>query len=263
MKKKSVFIVDSSVKYVNDLSKELSKEEDLFVVGWAVDGIDALEKMKVYSEIDVLIIHMIISGKDGFQVLKELKVNSNQYPKINLILCQSPIANDHIISLIGNLGGDHFFQKPTSYQTILEHIKSFESVTKKDDIKLDILTVNKRITRVLHNLGIPAHIKGYNYIRESIELTIDNPSIIGQVTKLLYPQIAEKYDSSTTKVERAIRHAIELGWSRGSQEVIDEIFGYTISASKAKPTNSEFIAMLGDYISIKVKNANKTECVNV
>ncbi|MBE6143732.1 MAG: sporulation transcription factor Spo0A [Erysipelotrichaceae bacterium] len=249
MKKKSVFIVDASLNYINELSNQLAKEDDIFVVGYALNGSDALQRIKMLQELDVLIIDMLLPVKDGIQVLKEIKSNKKEFPEIKLILCQSSIINDHIISLISNLGGHQVIQKPSSYLTIKTHIDNLEFVNDQNKAKQQA-PINKRITRILHNVGIPAHIKGYHFLREAIELTINNPSVIGQVTKSLYPMLAEKFDSSTSKVERAIRHAIELGWNRGNPDTIDSIFGYTISASRAKPTNSEFIAMVSDYISL-------------
>lgn len=250
MKKKSVFIVDDSLNYINELTRELSKEEDVFVIGYALNGKDAIEKMRMFNELDVLLISMVLPIKDGYQVLKDLQDNKSLYPQISLKLCQSNLVNDHVLTLVSNLGGDQFIKKPSNIDTILNHIRNIRlSNTPKENV-IESDSINKRITRILHNVGIPAHIKGYSFIREAVEMVIENPTVIGQVTKTLYPNIAEKYDSSTTKVERAIRHAIEIGWSRGNTDVIDDIFGYTISAQKAKPTNSEFIAMVADYISL-------------
>lgn len=250
MKKKSIFIADSNLSYINDLTQKLSHEDDLFVVGYALNGSDAVQRIKMFQELDVLIIDLVLPGMDGYSVLKEIHDNKDQYPNIRLIITQSSISNDHILNLVSNLGAHQFIQKPSSYQTIIESINNLK-LDRQNFLKYEEETpINKRVTRILHSVGIPAHIKGYHYLRKAIELTVENPSVIGQITKTLYPQIAEMYYSSTSKVERAIRHAIELGWNRGNPEMIDNIFGYTISASKAKPTNSEFIAMVADYISL-------------
>ena len=259
MKKKSVFIVDDSINYVNELTRELAKEEDIFVVGHSLNGQDALDKIRMFYELDVLIINSVLPGKDGFQVMKEIKDNKQFYPQIKLILCQANLINDHIISLGANLGCHQFIQKPCTIQTYLNHIRNNNIENKQ--ITVPINSINKRITRLLHDVGIPAHIKGYHYIREAIDLVIKKPNIIGQVTKTLYPTIAETFDSSSTKVERAIRHAIEIGWNRGNPDVIDLIFGYTISANKAKPTNSEFIAMLADYLILNEDQEMNSEYV--
>ena len=253
MKKKNVFIVDDSLTYINELSRELSKEE-VYVVGYSLNGKDALEKLRKFNEIDVLIINLVLPIKDGFTVIKELKENKDYYPNIDFIIAQSSIVNPHTLNMLNNLKVDQFILQPSTHDNLINHIKNHNvSLTSNESNKESI---SKRITKVLHNVGIPAHIKGYHFIREAVDMVIENPNVIGQITKTLYPSIAEKFDSSPTKVERAIRHAIELGWTRGNQDTIDEIFGYTISALKAKPTNSEFIAMVADYISL---NEDKNE----
>ena len=249
MKKKSVFVVDDSFNYINDLTNELSKQNGVFVVGNAVNGNDALQRIKTLHQLDILIINLILPNKNGYQVLKEIQEYREIYPNIQVIICQSNIINDHIASLVNNLGGHHLFQKTDSFDQLISCISNYCSIFDRDQVNTE-LSINKRITKILHSVGIPAHIKGYQYLRDAIEIAITDQSVIGQVTKSLYPIIAEKYRSSSTKVERAIRHAIELGWNRGSPEIIDDIFGYTISVIKAKPTNSEFIAMVADYINL-------------
>ena len=251
MKKKSVFLVDDSKNYVDELNKELVNEE-VNVVGYSLNGEDALRKIKLFEDIDILVINSKLPIKDGFDVLKEIKTNQSIYPDIEFIILQVDVINERVINLIQSLKIDQVIFKEESNKRIIEQIRNVEEtkeLSEKDE-------VNKRITKILHNVGIPAHIKGYNFIRHAVEMVIENPSVIGQVTKCLYPSIAIKFQSSPSKVERAIRHAIELGWSRGDQDTIDEIFGYTISAAKAKPTNSEFIAMVADYITLNEDKKN-------
>ena len=249
MKKKSIFIIDDNLPYINELTREFSKQEDLFVVGFSLNGEEALEKLKMYNDLDVLIINSVLPKRDGYDVLKNIKNYQDIYPNINLILVHSSLVNDYVLNKMSNVGVHHFIPKPSNIETLINHIRMIDE--KNIPIKQNDDSINIRITRLLHSLGIPAHIKGYHYIRTAVEMTIDNPSIIGQVTKTLYPNIALEYCSSSTKVERAIRHAIELGWTRGNPDVINQIFGYTISSFKAKPTNSEFIAMLADYIKLQ------------
>ena len=251
MKKKSVFLVDDSKNYVDELNKELVNEE-VNVVGYSLNGEDALRKIKLFEDIDILVINSKLPIKDGFEVLKEIKTNQSIYPDIEFIILQVDVINERVINLIQSLKIDQVIFKEESNKRIIEQIRNVEEtkeLSERDE-------VNKRITKILHNVGIPAHIKGYNFIRHAVEMVIENPSVIGQVTKCLYPSIAIKFQSSPSKVERAIRHAIELGWSRGDQDTIDEIFGYTISAAKAKPTNSEFIAMVADYITLNEDKKN-------
>lgn len=255
MKKKSVFLVDDSKNYVDELNKELVNEE-VNVVGYSLNGEDALRKIKLFEDIDILVINSKLPIKDGFEVLKEIKTNQSIYPDIEFIILQVDVINERVINLIQSLKIDQVIFKEESNKRIIEQIRNVEEtkeLSERDE-------VNKRITKILHNVGIPAHIKGYNFIRHAVEMVIENPSVIGQVTKCLYPSIAIKFQSSPSKVERAIRHAIELGWSRGDQDTIDEIFGYTISAAKAKPTNSEFIAMVADYITLNEDKKNYQIC---
>ena len=248
MKKKSIFIIDDNLPYINELTREFSKEEDLFVVGYSLNGEEALEKLKMYNDLNVLIINTVLPKRDGFDVLKTIKDHPNNYPNIDLILVHSSLVNDYVLNKLSIIGVHHFIQKPSSIETMLNHIRMLDD--KPVEVKQNDESINKRITRLLHSLGIPAHIKGYHYIRTAVEMTIENPSVIGQVTKTLYPNLALSYASSSTKVERAIRHAIELGWTRGNPDIINHVFGYTISSFKAKPTNSEFIAMLADYLKL-------------
>ena len=251
MKNKSVFIIDSRIDYIKELSRDLAVNSNVFVVGYAIDGEESLEKLKIYNELDLLVIDINVSKLDGFQIISEIRKNSNLYPNIKSIVCQSNIMNDHIQTLATTLGCPRVFKKPIDSEFILR-----ECLGIKRDLSNHLFinmhdSISKKITKIMHTVGIPAHLKGYHYIREAIEMTILDPTLIGQITKNLYPEIAKKFNSSTSKVERAIRHAIEIGWNRGNPKVVDEIFGYTIHVDKSKPTNSEFIAMIADYLSLE------------
>lgn len=251
MEKKTVFIIDDSPLLTNEIILSLSKEENISILGTSLNGKDGLSKLKKYKHIDVLILDMIIPLIDGFEVLKELNNNQESYPKIESIICQSDFVNENSINLLKKYNISQFILKPYSQEALLTQVKMATSSFKNDNDLQQALEEN--ITSLLHEVGIPAHVKGYNYLRSAICSSYYDSEYIGQVTKLLYPDIANKYHTTSSRVERAIRHAIEIAWNRGNVDVIDEIFGYTISASKAKPTNSEFIAMLSDYLSLKNK----------
>lgn len=247
MKKKKIFIVDESIDYIHELCDQLTLFKEIDVCGYALNGEEALKKIKKEDEIDILVINTILSYYDGVEVLNIIKSNQLEYPTIKLIFALSPIINDYIANKVSQVGVHHLISKANSINTIVNHMKL--------EFKQNILinkheSVSRKITRLIHSIGIPAHVRGYHFIREAIELCLEDPLLIGQVTKSLYPEIAKKYNSSGSKVERAIRHAIEIGWNRGSYEAVNEIFGNTISLTKAKPTNSEFIAMLTDYVLI-------------
>ena len=249
MKKKSIFIMEDKEELTNSIKRKIENSEDMSLLGIAKNGKEGLEKIKDFEEIDVLICELMMPHYDGFYALKELKENRNKFPKIKLIICQSEFVNSHILSLIQSLGVNQFLLLPYEIDSLFESIKmNFDVIPEnsKEEVSLE-----KRITKILHEVGIPAHIKGYSYLRTAITCSYNNSEYIGQITKVLYPEIAKKYKTTGSRVERAIRHAIEVAWNRGNIDTIDEIFGYPISASKAKPTNSEFIAMIADYISVE------------
>ena len=199
------------------------------------------------------------------------KIRKNNLAK--KIICTSSVVSNEIFRSLNFLNIDYFFLKPydikslfyimkiimkgTENTILIKYIDSYnecssDEMTKKNR-KKDKLRIEEKVTILLHNIGIPAHIKGYVYIRCAIIESFYNPMYIGQITKSLYPEIARRYSSTPSRVERAIRHAIEIAWNRGSVDLIDKIFGYTINAFKAKPTNSEFIAMLTDKLRLELK----------
>lgn len=256
MKKKNIFVIDENTNFIHQLGAEIGKYNDLCMTSYSSDGQDALNKLKMFDELDVLILNLILPTVDGYQILREIQENSQEYPNIKLIICLSTMINDRILKLSNELGADHFIKKPCSPSTIVNYINLEKENTLKSNTKYSEDTICKKITRILHSVGIPAHIKGYHFIRLGVEMVINEPDLIGQITKTLYPEIAQRFGSSPTKVERAIRHAIEIGCSRCNQDAFDEIFGYTININKAKPTNSEFIAMIADYIMINDINSS-------
>lgn len=252
MDKKSVFVVADSKEFINEAVRAIAKEENLYVLGSAENGKEGLDRIKKYTHIDVLILDLVLPVFDGLQVLKELKDHGQWYPHIGVIICQSGLVNDNILALIKSYGADQFLLKPYEMSTLINQINLNTEICDYQKVNQE-QKLEENITRILHDVGIPAHIKGYNYLRSAISSSYYHNEYIGQITKILYPEIARKYNTTGSRVERAIRHAIEVAWSRGNIDTIDEIFGYTISASKAKPTNSEFIAMISDYLSLKDK----------
>lgn len=205
----------------------------------------------------------MLTDIDGVGVLEKVnEVNKNAYQKV---VCITSFTSPLISNALEKLNVSYCFKIPFDFNYFMDVIKRVFS----DEIKINETHVNEtekiqkvkienEITEILHEVGIPAHIKGYMYLRTAIMKTYDNIDILGQVTKVLYPEIARNYNTTSSRVERAIRHAIEVAWNRGNTEAIDDIFGYTVSASKSKPTNSEFIAMIAD----KLRLAHKTALVN-
>lgn len=260
-KRKTVYLVDDSMEMIHSIKKALFNTEQYEVIGTAINGEICLHELRGKS-IDILILDLIMPKKDGITVLSELKKHQVQ---VNHIIVTTPFSNDMILTQIQNYDVSYILMKPFESDELIDklnficgfHYKPVKTniyATHQNDISNDELRrlqLETEITELLHEIGIPAHIKGYMYLRTAILETYLNVDFLGQITKVLYPDIAKKYTTTASRVERAIRHAIEVAWNRGNIDAIDDIFGYTISASKAKPTNSEFIAMLSDKLRLE------------
>lgn len=271
-KKISVYLVDDSVEMIHTMKKHFLEAEDYQVIGSATNGEQCILELNG-KHIDVLILDLIMPKKDGISVLQDLKKN---HIIVDHIICTTPFVNDMIVASIQRFKIDYIMMKPFEIDQISNKLNFIVGFSSKDvvsgvvNINLDEnekqrikkLELESEITELLHEIGIPAHIKGYMYLRTAILETYINVDFLGQITKVLYPEIAKKYTTTASRVERAIRHAIEVAWNRGNIEAIDDIFGYTISASKAKPTNSEFIAMISDKLRLEHRLKNKNGLMN-
>ena len=267
-KKLQVYLVDDSQEMIQKMKNGLKNSRLFEVIGSAVNGEQCLHELHGH-EIDVLILDLIMPNVDGMEGLSALKKHSI---KVRHILCTTPILNDFIITQIQQYNVDYILMKPFELQSLDQRLRvicgfASKAVAKDAMIQVNLdeeeqkrlqkLELESEITSLLHEVGIPAHIKGYMYLRTAILETYLNVDFLGQITKVLYPEIAKKYETTASRVERAIRHAIEVAWNRGNIDAIDDIFGYTISASKAKPTNSEFIAMIADKLRLEHRLKNK------
>ena len=272
MKEKiKVLIADDNIEFAITLNGYLEKNENMEVVGMARDGIEAYQ-MIIEKEPDVVLLDVIMPHLDGLGVLE--KINSSNISKMPLCIMLSAVGQDKITQKAINLGAEYYVVKPFDISLLMKRIQDFKyyepSSLKSNfasrEIKqqyIEIAPENKKdesnlealVTNVIHEVGVPAHIKGYQYLREAIMMVINDIDIINQITKQLYPEIADKYGTTPSRVERAIRHAIEVAWGRGQADVVESIFGYTVSASKGKPTNSEFIAMIADKLRLELKSA--------
>lgn len=261
MEKKTIVIVDDNAAFKESLHAELKKHAMFEVLGTYEDGEDFL--MNGPKRIDLLVVDCIMPKIDGIELLKQCKANGVQYEQV---LCTSSITNETLISEMQERKVDYFMLKPIHPKQFVEKCVQLVSNKQKgsshevmvpfdvdieSEEKLQRFQLEREITSILHEIGIPAHIKGYMYLRTAILETYLNIDYLGQITKVLYPEIARRYMTTASRVERAIRHAIEVAWNRGNIDAIDEIFAYTISASKAKPTNSEFIAMISDKLRLE------------
>lgn len=246
------------------LSKQLliKSGEKCEVLGTTENGSDVYDLICKYKP-DVLLIDVFITNVDGLEVVEQIRANE----ELNgvKIIFYTTVGSPRIISMAFNLGADYYIMKPCNPEILSKRIFQISNLSSiKDSPKeeLSVLdnqitdeenTIENDVTEIIREIGIPAHIKGYQYIREGIMMAIKDMNMLNFITKLLYPTIAKKYKTTSSSVERAIRHAIEVAWNRGKIDVIEEMFGYTVSAGKGKPTNSEFIALIADKLRIEYK----------
>lgn len=241
-----IFMVDDNRNIVMEVKKYFSSHEEIEVIGAAYDGEEAINKIiQNHENIDLIVMDLIIPKMDGLSVLEELKKRNIN---IKSIITTSMNSID-VITKCMEIGVNYYLLKPYNIEALESHISSIVK-SKSNKLTVSDKDLKQSITSLLHSLGIPSHIKGYLYIRDSIDLMYNNPSMIGAITKELYPEIAEKYDTTSSRVERAIRHAIEVSWNRGDYDVMESLFGNSVDYDRAKPTNSEFIATLADKLRI-------------
>jgi len=256
-----LLLADENVEFAQKLKGELLLINQFISVDVVTDGKSCLEKLN-NGNYDMLILDLMLPVIDGLGVLSTYLTKNNK--KVNKIICTSSYMNDVMYQRLGEMDIDYCFKKPFDLQyfkSSLNDVINFsanntpkvENFNSNEDERYQKVKLENEITEILHEVGIPAHIKGYMYLRTAIMETYYNTDILGQVTKVLYPDIARAYNTTSSRVERAIRHAIEVAWNRGNTDAIDDIFGYTVSATKAKPTNSEFIAMIADKLRLEHK----------
>lgn len=260
----SVLIADDNKVFSDSLSEYLKTQQEFEVVGCAYDGEEALG-MLLETKPDCLILDTIMPKRDGLSVLKRMQ--EIRVDKMPVVICVSVSDSSWIMESATRLGAKYFMLKPQSNEAVADIIKSFynaarmstgavktvTSVPLAGPPKPDTIDLETLVTEFIHELGVPAHIKGYQYIRSAIMMVVENMELLNYITKQLYPAIAKKYGTTSSRVERAIRHSIEVAWTRGKPQTMDEIFGYTIDTGKGKPTNSEFIAMVADRIRLRIK----------
>lgn len=246
MGKKNILVVEDNVKFSNLIEEYFLNNESISVKYKAYDGKEGLKILdKSQEDIDVILLDLVMPNKDGVYFLEELRkkdINKD-------IIVMTSFNADNVIRKIANFGIKYYMLKPFEMKDLENRINGLEEDTKGDNIESQNLKIC--LTKLLHELGMPSHIKGYEYIREGIMLLYKDPSIIGGITKELYPEIAEKYNTSVSRVERAIRHAIEVSWNRGNLDLMEEVFGHSVDYDKAKPTNSEFIVTVADKLKLE------------
>lgn len=272
MENVNVVIVDDNPMILNTLDEVISSEAGLSVIGRADNGKDAIDMIKD-TQPDVVLLDLVMPQMDGITVVENIKKKTSMLKNPAFIIL-SAVGGEQMTEEAFQAGANYFLMKPFDKDIHVNKIRRIgkrpvrpvpgkvleaplkaatpeEAAMNREEYMKEHLETD--ITKMLHELGIPAHIKGYQYLRDAISMVVRDREMMEAVTKILYPEIAKKNYTSSSRVERAIRHAIEVAWGRGSLEVIDELFGYTISTGKGKPTNSEFIALIADKICLDYK----------
>lgn len=261
MKKIKICVVDDNRELVALLEEYISAQEDMEVIAVAHNGQECLNMLENVNP-DILILDIIMPHLDGLGVLEKLReMNRETMPNVIML---TAFGQEDVTKKAVDLGASYFILKPFDMGNLVNNIrqvngkgqsviKSNSQVTYRTQPEQKPKNLDASITSIIHEIGVPAHIKGYLYLREAISMVYNDIELLGSITKVLYPDIAKKYNTTASRVERAIRHAIEVAWSRGNIESISSLFGYTVSMSKAKPTNSEFIAMVADKLRLEHK----------
>ena len=257
-----VLIADPNREFQQMMAALLSRERDMEAADVSSDGLETLAKVKALRP-DVVLLDLVQPRLDGLGVLRRLAAQENAPP----VLVLTGFVNAHVIAECSELGAAYFLSKPCDTPELIQRLRQCAQTGKKPlsvtgtrssaaiapEAKADNASLESVVTDIIHEIGVPAHIKGYQYLREAIILTINDMDAINAVTKVLYPEVAKKFSTTPSRVERAIRHAIEVAWDRGDVETLQKFFGYTVSGIKGKPTNSEFIAMIADCLSLRRK----------
>ncbi|MDO5135663.1 MAG: sporulation transcription factor Spo0A [Eubacteriales bacterium] len=263
MEKLNVAIADDNEKMVELLGRMIEEDKDLNLVGKAHNGEEICSIIKE-KEPDVVVLDIIMPKVDGLSVMERF-AHDRTLKKIPSFIVVSAVGQERITEDAFNLGADYYMLKPFDNQLLLNRIKNVRRNKERRGRELSRQPAEEAsvysqgsleadVTNVIHEIGVPAHIKGYQYLRDAIILSVNDMEMLNSITKILYPTIAKKHQTTPSRVERAIRHAIEVAWSRGKMDTIDELFGYTVSTGKGKPTNSEFVALIADKIRLEYKN---------
>jgi two-component system response regulator (stage 0 sporulation protein A) len=255
-----IAIADDNEKMLNIMGKVLAEQNDFEVVGMATNGLEIINIIKD-KQPDIVLLDIIMPQIDGLTVMEKVKTDKDVTKEPTFIVI-SAVGRESVTEDAFNMGATYYIMKPFDNQMLINRIRYVKSNKKLlDNKRAALVTDNSEavsdrsleadITEIIHDIGIPAHIKGYQYLRDSIMLSVKDNDVINSITKILYPTIAKKYQTTSSRVERAIRHAIEVAWNRGNTDTLNGLFGYTISNGKGKPTNSEFIALIADKIRLE------------
>jgi len=253
--KKRILVADASEDFRRLFVEALELEDDMDVVGSTGDGQEALRLIRDTAP-DVVVMDLVLSRVDGLDVLRAALALPN-HPKA-LIL--SNFVRGNMADLAAEAGANYYMTKPCRLSTVIERIRQLAGQGQPSALESAARGAREQslesiVTAIIHEIGVPAHIKGYQYLREAIIISVKDMEVINAVTKVLYPEVAKRFGTTASRVERAIRHAIEVAWDRGDLETLQKYFGYTVSNAKGKPTNSEFIAMIADRLQLERKES--------
>ncbi len=254
---KTVFIADGTEEFCAALTAALDRAGGFKVIGTASDGEQAIHKIRQLKP-DILVLDLMLTKQDGLSVLKAI---ANE-PKRPAVLATSRFVTDYVANAASSLGAQYLTLKPCDMTALverIEEIRSSERLRVMPARRNDKRSIESMVTGIIHEIGVPAHIKGYQYLREAIIIAVGDMDVINAITKVLYPQVAKTFQTTPSRVERAIRHAIEVAWDRGDLDTLQRFFGYTVSNTKGKPTNSEFIALIADKLQLQLKNAEAAQ----
>lgn len=265
MEKLNVAIADDNTRIVEMLDNILSKDAAIEVVGKAHNGEDVLDIIRK-KEPDVVLLDIIMPKMDGLSVMEHVRRDSSVKKQPRFIVI-SAIGQEDVTEDAFNAGASYYIMKPFDNEMVMSRVKgnrekqtmrvanetSHYRMTKDTVKEATPHNLESEVTDIIHEIGVPAHIKGYHYLRDAIIMSVNDMEMLNSITKILYPTIAKKYQTTPSRVERAIRHAIEVAWGRGKMDTIDELFGYTVNNGKGKPTNSEFVALISDKIRLEYK----------
>lgn len=261
----NVAIADDNERILDMLEEIINMDKDLQVVGKAKNGEEMCQIIK-NKEPDVVLLDLIMPKMDGLTVMEQVSRDTSGRKQPHFIVVTA-VGQEKITEDAFDKGANYYIMKPFNNEVLVNRIKSVSNVFRNHETKTGNIIENpventqlqeqdlvNRVTNMLHEIGIPAHIKGYHYLRDAIMMSVEDMDVLNAITKVLYPTVAKKYQTTSSRVERAIRHAIEVAWSRGKLDTLDELFGYTVSNGKGKPTNSEFIALIADTIQLEYKH---------
>lgn len=257
----NVAVADDNERILDLLGEMIDEDKDLNLVGKANNGEDAYTLIKE-KQPDVVLLDLIMPKMDGLSVMELVNENKELKKRPDFIVITA-IGQERITEDAFDKGANYYVMKPFNNEILLNRIKTVRKVFRGHERRAEEVIENtqireddleNRVTDMLHEIGIPAHIKGYHYLRDAIIMAVEDMDVLNAITKVLYPTVAKKYQTTSSRVERAIRHAIEVAWSRGKLDTLDELFGYTVSNGKGKPTNSEFIALIADTIQLEYKH---------